>query len=151
MPRFNSPRDVRFFRQISREMVDDVIETPVVLYKLNVAESSINLYGESLSKQWYQPVQITCVIERGETATNYEGFGSDVARTANFRFSRYTLEEKDFYPQVGDLVYLNDVYYEISNVKEDQWIGGLDYNKFSIVCETFMTRKSELDLDIRVR
>ena len=43
MPRFNSPRDVRFFRQISTEMVDDVIETPVVIYKLNTGETSYNL------------------------------------------------------------------------------------------------------------
>ena len=151
MPRFNSPRDVRFFRQISREMVDDVIETPVVLYKLNVTESGFNIYGESLAKQWYQPIEAFCIIERQETTTNYEGFGGDVSRTSNFRFSRYTLEEKDFYPEIGDLIYLNDVYYEVSNVKEDQWIGGLDYNKFSVICETFMTRKSSIDLDINVR
>jgi len=151
MPRFNSPRDVRFFRQISTEMVDDVIETPVVLYKLNVGESAFNLYGESTAKQYYTGFQTFCVIQREDTATNYEGFGADVSRNSTFRFNRHTLETADFYPEVGDLVYLNDVYYEVSNVREDQWIGGLDYNKFSVICEAFMTRKSSIDLDQMVR
>ena len=151
MPRFNSPRDVRFFRQISTEMVDDVIETPVVIYKLNVGETSYNLYGESLSKQYYKGFQTFCVIQREDTATNYDGFGSDTARNSTFRFNRHTLETADFYPEVGDLVYLNDVYYEISNVREDQWVGGLDYNKFSVICEGFMTRKSAVDLDETIR
>mgnify|MGYP003344866764 CR=1 FL=1 len=78
MPRFNSPRDVRFFRQISTEMVDDVIETPVVIYKLNVGETSYNLYGESLAKQYYSGFETFCVIQREDTATNYEGFGAPI-------------------------------------------------------------------------
>lgn len=151
MPRFNSPRDVGFFRHISSEMVDDVVETPVVLYKLNTADTSYNLYGESLSKQWYQGFETFCMIDRQDTETKYEGFGSDVSRTSNFRFNRHTLEAGGFYPEVGDLIYLNDVYYEVSNVREDQWVGGLDYNKFSIICETFMTRKSSIDLDETIR
>jgi hypothetical protein len=151
MPRFNSPRDVGFFRQISSELVDDVVETPVVFYKLNVAETSYNLYGESLSKQWYKGYETFCLIERQDTVTNYEFFGSDTARSVNFRFNRHTLEKGDFYPEIGDLIYLDDVYYEISNVRVDQWVGGLNTNKFSIICETFMTRKSAVDLDTMVR
>lgn len=151
MPRYNSPRDMNFFRHLSSELVDDVIETPVTLYKLNVEESSYNLYGESLAKQWYMPYKVTCLINRADTETKYEGFGSDVSRTADFRFNRHTLEAGGFYPEVGDLIFFYDVYYEISNVREDQLIGGLDYNIFSIICEGFMVRRSSLDLDEVVR
>lgn len=153
MPRFNSQRDMRFFRQLSSELVDDVVETPVVLYKINTAETSYNLYGESLAKQWYQPYQTFCLIDRQDTVTNYEFFGPDVSRTANFRFNRHTLQKSDFYPEVGDVIYLpnDDVYYEVSNVREDQLIGGQDYNNFSVICESFLTRKSALDLDPIVR
>ena len=131
--------------------MDVVIETPVVLYKLNVVESGFNLYGESLSKQYYEGLNTFCLIERADTETVYEGFGSDTARNSVFRFNRHTLIEKDFYPQIGDLVLLNDVYYEVSNVREDQWVGGQDYNKFSVIVETFMTRKSALDVEQIVR
>lgn len=151
MPRFNSPRDIKFFEHISTELVDDVIETLVVLYKLNVEETAFNLYGESLSKQYYSGLETHCVIERSDTEANYEGFGSDTSRTSAFRFNRHTLINNNFYPEIGDLVMLNDVYYEVSNVKEDQWIGGQDANKFSVICETFLTRKSSIDLEENIR
>jgi len=151
MPRFNSPRDVNLFKHFSSELVDDVIETAITFFKLNVEDTSFNLYGESLSKQYYLPISTFCIIERTDTEANYEGFGPDAMRTSNFRFNRHTLETADFYPQIGDIISLNESYYEVSNVREDQWIGGLDYNKFSIICETFMARKSSLDLQDIVR
>jgi hypothetical protein len=51
MPRFNSSRDIKFFEQISSEMVNDVIEQLVTLFKVNVLETAYNLYGESI-KEW---------------------------------------------------------------------------------------------------
>lgn len=151
MPRFNSARDIRFFEQISTEMVNDVIETLVTLFKINSAATSYNLYGESLDKQYYRGMDTYCVIERQDTETNYEGFGPDVSRTSNFRFNRHTLIEADFYPEVGDLVLLDGSYYELSNIREDQWIGGGYQNKFSVICEGFITRNSNINLEERIR
>jgi hypothetical protein len=151
MPRFNSARDIKFFEQISTEMVNDVIETLVTLFKINSAETSYNLYGESLDKQYYRGMNAYCVIERQNTEANYEGFGADISRTSNFRFNRHTLIEANFYPEVGDIILLDDSYYEVSNVTEDQWIGGGYQNKFSVICETFITRNSGINLEERVR
>ena len=53
MARFTLDRDIRFFEGISRELVDAVITTAVVLYKLVIENSKTNLYGESLSKTYY--------------------------------------------------------------------------------------------------
>jgi len=46
MARFALARDIKFFEGISRELVDAVIETAVVLYKLVIEDSKTNLYGE---------------------------------------------------------------------------------------------------------
>lgn len=151
MPRFNSARDIKFFEQISSEMVDDVIETLVTLFKVNIAETAYNLYGESLNKRYYKGMETYSVIERDATEANYEGFGADASRTTRFRFNRHTLIENDFYPEIGDYVYLDDSYYEISNVNEDQWIGGQGANKFSIICETFISRNTTINLEQIVR
>ena len=156
MPRFNSPRDVRLFRHYSTEMVDDVIQTAVVLWKINTEETTYNLYGESLSKHYYTPVETYCMIERDDTVSAYEGFGSDTTQTVKFRFNRHTLEETDFYPEIGDIIELDKkngghAYFEISNITEEQWIGGLYYNNFSIICETFMIKRSSLDLEQFIR
>jgi hypothetical protein len=151
MPRFNSARDIRFFQQISTELVNDVIETLVTLFKIDSAQTSYNLYGESLDKQYYRGMEAYCVIERQDTETNYEGFGPDASRTSNFRFNRHTLIEANFYPEVGDIISLDGSYYEVSNVTEDQWVGGQSESKFSVICEAFITRNSAINIEERVR
>jgi hypothetical protein len=149
MARFTLDRDVRFFESVARELVDAVIETSVVLYKLIIEESKTNLYGESLNKTYYQGLNCNAVIERSDTSVSYEGFGSDQGQTVEFRFNRFTLEEKGFYPEIGDIIYHNDAYFEIDNVREDQLIGGQTSNNFSIICSTFMTRRSSIQTEER--
>jgi hypothetical protein len=154
MARFALARDIRFFEGISRELVDAVIETAVVLYKLVIEDSKTNLYGESLNKTYYQGVECNAVIQRDETTANYEGFGVDASQNVQFRFNRFTLKDKGFYPEVGDIIFHNDAYFEVDNVNEDQLIGGRvdtgDGEKFSIVCSTFMTRRSSIQTEMRI-
>jgi hypothetical protein len=154
MARFALARDIRFFEGISRELVDAVIETAVVLYKLVIEDSKTNLYGESLSKTYYQGVECNAVIQRDDTAANYEGFGVDASQNVQFRFNRFTLKDKGFYPEVGDIIFHNEAYFEIDNVTEDQLIGGRvetgDGEKFSILCSAFMTRKSSIQTEMRI-
>jgi len=152
MARFALGRDIRFFEGISRELVDAVVTTGVILYKLIVEDSKTNLYGESLSKTYFQGVETNAIIQREETAANYEGFGPDASQTAQFRFNKFTLEDTGFYPEIGDLIFHNDAYFEIDNVNEDQLIGGRtgDEEHFSIVCSTFMSRRSSIQTEMRV-
>ena len=152
MARFTLARDIRFFEGISRELVDAVVTTGVILYKLIVEDSKTNLYGESLSKTYFQGVETNAIIQREDTAANYEGFGPDASQTAQFRFNRFTLEDTGFYPEIGDLIFHNDAYFEIDNVNEDQLIGGRtgDAEHFSIVCSTFMSRRSTIQTEMRI-
>jgi hypothetical protein len=149
MTRFSLERDIRFFRDISRELVDDVITTSVILYKLIIGESKTNLYGETLNKTYYTPVTLNCIIERDDTSVQYEGFGSDINQSVQYRFNRFTLEGAGFYPEIGDIIFHNDAYFEIDNVREDQLIGGRPDEKFSIICSTFMSRKTTLQTEER--
>jgi hypothetical protein len=149
MARFTLSRDIKFFESISRELVDVVIETAVVLYKLVIEDSKTNLYGESLNKTYYQGVETTAVIERESSTSDYEGFGADKNQSVEFRFNRFTLEDTGFYPEVGDIIFHNNGYFEIDNVREDQMVGGQVVNKFSIICSTFMTRRSTIQTEMR--
>jgi hypothetical protein len=152
MARFTLDRDIRFFEGISRELVDAVVTTAVILYKLVIENSKTNLYGESLSKTYYQGVECNAMIERQETLSTYEGFGADTNQTVQFRFNRFTLKDKDFYPEVGDVIFHNDGYFEIDNVSEDQLIGGRtgEQEHFSVICSTFMSRRSSIQTEDRV-
>ena len=150
MARFTLARDIRFFEGISRELVDAVVTTGVILYKLIIEDSKTNLYGESLSKTYYQGVNCNAMIQREDSQSNYEGFGSDTSQNVEFRFNRFTLEEKSFYPEVGDIIFHNNGYFEIDNVREEQLIGGRVDEKFSIICSTFMSRRSTIQTEMRV-
>ena len=152
MARFTLERDIRFFEGISRELVDAVVTTAVILYKLVIENSKTNLYGESLSKTYYQGVECNAMIERQDTTATYEGFGSDITQTVDFRFNRFSLKDTGFYPEIGDIIFHNDAYFEVDNVREDQLIGGRtgDQEHFSIICSTFMSRRSSIQTEMRV-
>ena len=148
-PLFLLDRDIKFFRSIASELVDDVIHTTVTLYKLIVEESKTNIYGESLSKTYYKGVNVEAIIERDDSSITYDGFGADTDQSVEYRFNRWTLNEKGFYPEIGDIIYHNDAYFEIDNVREDQLIGGQPENRYSIICSTFMTKRSGLQIEER--
>ena len=150
MARFALGRDIRFFEGISRELVDAVVTTAVILYKLIVEDSKTNLYGESLSKTYYQGMECNAMIQREDAQANYEGFGSDTSQNVEFRFNKFTLEDTGFYPEIGDIIFHNNGYFEIDNVREEQLIGGRVDEKFSIICSTFMTRRSTIQTEMRV-
>jgi hypothetical protein len=152
MARFALARDIRFFEGISKELVDAVVENTVVLYKLVVANIKTNLYGEALSKTYYEGVQCAAMIERQDTSATYEGFGSDQGQVVEFRFNRFGLADKEIYPEIGDIIFHNEAYFEIDNVREDQLIAGRtgEQEHFSIICSAFMTRRSALQIEQRV-
>lgn len=146
MARFNLERDIQFFKGIASELVDEVIETLVVIYKLAPSKTQTNLYGESLSKVYYEGLQCSSLIDRQETSVRYEGFGPDTTQLVDFMFNRFKLESIGIKPEIGDIIYHNGAYFEINNIREDQLIGGQTINNFSLICQTFMTRVSSLQI-----
>jgi hypothetical protein len=151
MAKFISDRDVAFFKGLAREVVDVVVQNTAVLYKINLNETHVNLYGESMNKTWHTGVELYVLINKETTTTSYEGFGAETLQNIEFRFDRYMCEEKNSYPEVGDVIYFDDSYYEIDNTTETQYVGGFDKNNFSIVCNTFMVSKSTLNIEQRLQ
>jgi hypothetical protein len=151
MPKFVSERDVNFFKSIARELVDVVVQVEVALYKLNIYESKINIYGESTNKTWYQGVSLFAMVDKDPENVVYEGFGPDNSQLITFKFDKELCEERGVYPEIGDVILFDQSYYEIDNTNEVQFIGGQPYNNYSIVCTAFMTRKSNLNITERVR
>lgn len=151
MPKFISDRDVRFFKHIAREAVDDVVENICVLYKINLADTRINLYGEAISKTWHPGVQLNVLIDKSGQQQNYEGFGPNTVQDIQFNFDKFMLEEKNIYPEVGDIIFFDQAYYEINNTTEVQYSGGLPQHNFSVVCSTFMVSKSLLNIEERIK
>ena len=151
MPKFLQARDIDLFKSIARELVDDVIQNTIVLYKINMTETKVNIYGESLNKTWNPGVQLYALYSKSPEDVVYEGFGPEMQQNITFKLDRAMCEEKNLYPEVGDIIFFDTSYYEIDNTNEIQFIGGSPDNNFSIVCETFMVSKSTLNIEERAK
>lgn len=155
MPKFALGRDLQFFRNIARELVDTVIENTCVLFKVNLNETRVNIYGEAMNKTWYPGVELFVMIDKEPENVTYEGFGPENTQNITFKFDRLLCEERNTYPEIGDVVYFDNSYYEIDNTNEVQFVGGLPGNNsdrnWSIVCSTFMVTKSNLNIEERIK
>ena len=148
MPRFVTDRDFLFFQHINREIVSDVVDVSVVLYKIILDSVSINIYGESSTKPRYKGISLECLIKYSKVTSTSEGFGTDADQNnVEFRFVRKLLYDVDVYPEVGDIINYNGNYYEIHNINEAQLIASRPEFNQSVICETHLTRLSSLDIE----
>jgi len=158
MALYGSVRDVSFFRHISRELINNIIEQEVDFYELYLPDTKSNVYGEGTNKSYYAPVRLTCLIERGDqNVTSAEQFGLDAVQTHTFRFLRKKLVEINLVPQIGDIIEDRGNFYEIVNTNENQFFVGKDDNfpktpgpdfgtSFSIICLTHLARVNRLQI-----
>ena len=153
MPKFLVGRDINFFRNVARELVDTVVENTCVLFKINLNETRVNIYGEAMNKTWHPGIKLYTLIDKEPESARYDGFGADTDQNITFKFDRLLCEERNAYPEIGDVIFFNEGYFEIDNTIEIQLIGGLpnDGRNWSIVCSTFMVSKSNLNIEERIK
>jgi hypothetical protein len=144
-----SQRDLRFMHSINAELMGDVIQTDVILFKICPSATVTNVYGESdpnTGKIYYPGIKATCLIDRDDIRAEYTEHGIDKEQPVEFRFREKLLQELNFYPQEGDLVFFNERYYEVDNVKQEQFLGGVPDKSLSLIVQTHYTRLSKISL-----
>ena len=147
--RYFSDRDVKFINSINAELMGDIIQTEVFIYKICADQTRINIYGESdpkSGKVFYPGVECTCLIDRADIDTNFDEFGPDRNQTVVFKFREDNLKLVNLYPEVGDIVEFNKRYHEIDNVVQEQFLGGISDKSLSIIVNTHYARLSKLSL-----
>ena len=155
---FGSVRDVGTLLHIGRELLQDVVEQEILLYKISLEETQENLYGEASQKYYWVPIKLTCLIRRGEQDWSIQEYGSDVNRITEFAFFKEDLRDADVLIEPGDIIEWSKSYFEVDGIKENQMFLGkdLDYRlntptwKFgssvSIVAKTHLTRVTKLNI-----
>ena len=158
MALFGSSRDVSTFKGIARELLENVISQQIGYYKYMLENSTINVYGEGVNRTYIGPVLINCLIERGDFNTVSEVQTIDVRRDVKFRFLKDHLVDANVVPEIGDIVMYNEMYYEVDNVNENQFILGKDNsyayseglenfgNSYSIILNTHYTSEDKLGI-----
>ena len=71
-------RDINLFHTINSELLKDIIQTEIAYYKFALEQTNVNVYGEAPGKNYYEPMKIACLIERGDQVWSSDDFGSDI-------------------------------------------------------------------------
>ena len=155
---FGSGRDFDLLVNINRELVHDLVEQEILYHKLSLEDTEVNLYGESLSKSFWNAVKLNCLITRGDQVIDIAEFGPDLGREASFAIIRRDLEDKSILPEVGDIVQWQNDFYEVDTVRENRLFLGRDSNynltsyggqyggSLSIILDTHLTRADRVGI-----
>lgn len=147
--RYYSQRDLNFVNSINAELMGDIVENLVTIYKIAPNETKTNIYGETSQDtgKWYLPaIQISCLVDRPEMETEQDDFGPSRSQNHIFKMREKMLKELSFYPEIGDMIFWNDRYYEIDNVVQEQLLGGQSEKSHSIICNTHYTKITSLNI-----
>lgn len=155
---FGSGRDFDLLVNINRELVHDLVEQEILYHKLSLEDTEVNLYGESLSKSFWNAVKLNCLITRGDQVIDIAEFGPDLGREASFAIIRRDLEDVSILPEVGDIVQWQNDFYEVDTVRENRLFLGRDNNynltsygsnfggSLSIILDTHLTRADRVGI-----
>ena len=56
MALFGGSRDISLFRNVNKELINNIIQTEVAYYKFALEQTKVNVYGEAPGKQYYEPL-----------------------------------------------------------------------------------------------
>lgn len=147
--RYFSVRDISFINGINDELLGDIVQTEVTLFKLCADATKTNMYGESdpkSGKQYFPGIQLVSWVDRADITTEADDFGPERKQNVAFKFMEKDLQTVNFFPQTGDIVHFNDRYHEIDDVVQEQFLGGVPSKSFSIIVNTHYTSLSKIDL-----
>lgn len=153
-------RDFATIRGINRELLGDVIEQKVGVYKPAVNNMDTNIYGENLNKTWEEPVLMNCLVNRNPQTHQIDEYGVDINREMRFAFLRDDLVDANLFIIKGDVILWEGEFYLIDAIEENQlFVGKNDTYPYrenidrfgrsvSIVCIGHMTRRDNLGIEI---
>ena len=158
MALFGKNRDINLFHTINDELLKDIIQTEVAYYKFALEQTTSNVYGESMGKNYYEPMKIACLIDRQDQTWASDAFGSDINQTVDFRFLKQELLTINLIPEVGDILLFRNNFYEVDSRVENQLIMGRDKDyaisvetahfgeSFSVLVSAHISRVEKLNL-----
>jgi hypothetical protein len=158
MALFGGKRDVSLIKSISKELINDIVQTEIAYYKFALEQTSVNVYGEAPGKNYYEPLKIASLINRQDQAWSSDDFGPDVNQIIDFRFLKQELVDINLIPEVGDLILFRNNFYEVDSKIENQLFMGRDPDyalstettnfggSFSVIINTHISRVEKLNL-----
>ena len=158
MALFGGSRDINLFHTINSELLKDIIQTEIAYYKFALEQTTANVYGEAVGKNYFEPLKIACLINRTDQDWSSDDFGSDVNQVIDFRFLKNELISINLIPEIGDIILFRNNFYEVDTRIENQLVMGRDPDyaistettnfgdSFSILVKAHISRVEKLNL-----
>ncbi len=141
---------------ITNNVINTAIDSTnqrVGYFKIDLYNTKANLYGESTEKWYYPPVEVKCILERGDVINTDTEYGVDVNQTLIMKVSIDTFQTTyKFTPEVGDIVSESERYYEINSINRTVITqpggtpGGIPSQTILYVLSAYLTRTSKLNI-----
>ena len=150
-PFFMPQKEFDLINSMNEELIDELVGQSVDIYKINIDNTEENLYGESTTKYYDMGFRVNCLIQYNEPTIEQDEFGADLNSSIEVFFQRNNLASGslNFYPEGGDIIDWNDMYWEINGVTEPQLIAGNPEYKHSIKATAHRARLSSLQIEER--
>ena len=152
-PFFIPQKEFDLINSMNEELIDEVVGQSVDIYKVSVENTDENIYGESTTKYYDVGFRVNCLIMYNEPEIIQDEFGADNNSSIEMYFQRENLASGslNFYPEAGDIVDWNDIYWEINGTTEPQLFAGHPNFKHNIVASAHRSRLSSLQIEERPR
>ena len=150
-PFFVPQKEIDLIDAFNEELIDEIVGQSVDIYKVSIEDTEENIYGESSTKYFDRGFRVNCLILYNDPEILQEDFGPDLNSSIEMYFHRTTLKEAGFYPEMGDIVDWNDIYFEINGTTEPQLIAGSPAYKHQIKTTAHRIRLSSLQIEERPR
>ena len=155
MPLFWPNRDYEVLvERVNKELIDNIIDTKVTIYRISPDQTEVNMYGESsidTGKVYDNGIQIAAIVDHEDITFETNEFGPKSDQAVTFSFQRKTLLEVDFRPEIGDIVEWNYAFFEINTINENLLVGGNTELNHDVVASAHLTRLSKLNIDNQIR
>ena len=85
-PFFVPQKEVDLFDVMNEELIDEIVGQAVDIYKVEIDETTANLYGESSTKYFGKGFRVNCLILFNEPEIIQDDFGADLNTSIDFFF-----------------------------------------------------------------
>jgi hypothetical protein len=134
MALYGESRDISMFRHVNRELMQNIISQQCAFYQIQLNETVFNMYGEASQEKYYNgPFLLYALIDMPDQTQPTDDMGVTFEWGPEFRFLRddlttgslgYTNLTEDIVPQIGDIIFWEESYFEINAINEAQYFVG---------------------------
>jgi len=146
--KFVTTRELNLIHSWNRELIEGVAEQEIVYYAISYEDSRVDqLYEESITKEYLQPVRINARVGFTQGPTTSRGGNLDSTYTLDVELHADECTKRNVVPREGDFVEYGQTIYEITSVGHDEPVFGQINDKLTYRLTCFPSREGQFKAD----